>query len=183
MKSIAQSRWTWRAVLAVLAIAGSVPVAFATDWSSRLEDGGEVRVDPRTNRATITRDGVTTQAWDGVHRLRDGSTLTIRAGQAVPNEGILQARKLPPLPVTDQADAWVGTPIVGKSPCEKLVDAVCGADELCAQAPACAPARQLLDMERGERAEAAMASRMTYSSGQCMEAFKDKAFFTPCTKP
>lgn len=147
------------------------------EWSSQLEGGGEVRVDPDTNRATITRHGVTTPAWDGVHRLQDGSALTIRSGQAVPNEGILRARQPPP-PVTDQASAWVGTPIVGLSPCEQLVQRVCGENQGCAGTPACKPSQQLLAMEREERAGSP--DNMTYGSGQCMEALKDKEFFSEC---
>lgn len=148
------------------------------EWSSRLEAGGEVNVDPRTNRATITRDGVTTPAWDGVHQLQDGSTLTIRAGQAVPNQEILRARQQPPPAVTDQASAWVGTPIVGFSPCEQLVRRVCGKNQGCEAEPACKPARQLLDMEEEERSGSPQ--NMTYSSGQCMEALKDSEFFGQC---
>ena len=148
-------------------------------WSSQLESGGQVSVDPETNRATITRDGVTTQAWDGVHQLEDGTTLIIRSGQAVPTQGILRARQQPPAPVTDPAGAWVGTPIVGLSPCEQLVQRVCGVNQRCQQAPACAPARQLLSMEREER-ESGSQDNMTYSSGQCMEAIRDKDFFSEC---
>lgn len=151
-------------------------------WSSQLEAGGELAVDPRTNRATITRGGVTTPAWDGVHQLQDGTTLIIRSGQAVPNESILRARQLPAESVTDQAEAWIGTPIVGYSSCEKLVRQVCGVNSQCEQSPACEPARQLLEMERQERTAASTPNIMTYSSGQCMQAFKDKAFFARCTQ-
>ena len=100
--------------------------AVHAQWTSQLEAGGTVSVDPTTNRATVTRDGVSTPLWDGVHRLQDGSAVTVRSGQVVPNEAILRARKPQP-PPTDQAESWVGIPIVGASPCEQLVQRVCGA--------------------------------------------------------
>jgi len=67
----------------VVMLAGSLLLAstpgglYAAQWSSTLEDGATVTVDPLTNRATVRRNGVETQLWDGVHQLRDGSTLTI----------------------------------------------------------------------------------------------------------
>jgi hypothetical protein len=151
-----------------------------SDWTSKLEAGGQVRVDPTTNRVTVTRDGVSTPLWDGVHRLEDGSVITVRSGQVVPNEEILRARKPQP-PAIDEAQAWVGTPIVGLSPCEKLVRRVCGDMQQCRQVPACDPAQQLLDMERKERAASDNPGGMTYSSGQCQEAVKDTEFFRQCT--
>ncbi len=157
-----------------------VPLAFA-EWTSQLEAGGKVRVDPTTNRATVTRHGVSTPLWDGVHQLQDGSVITVHNGQVVPNEDILRAREQPPAPVTDQAQVWVGTPIIGLSPCERLVRRVCGEAQQCSQAPACGPAQQLLDMERDERAKSHNPGSMTYSSGQCQEAAKDTEFFRQCT--
>jgi hypothetical protein len=153
--------------------------AFA-EWTSQLEAGGKVSVDPTTNRATVTRQGVSTPLWDGVHRLQDGSVITVRSGQVVPNEEILRAREQRPKALTDEAQAWVGTPIVGLSPCEKLVRRVCGDTQQCSQAPACDPARQLLDMERQERANSTHPGSMTYSSGQCQEATRDTEFFRQC---
>jgi hypothetical protein len=155
--------------------------AVSAAWKGQLDRGGQVRVDPDSNRVTVTRDGVTTPLWDGVHRLQDGTVITVRSGQVVPNEAILRARDKPPAPLTDQAEAWVGYRIEGESPCERLVRQVCGADEACAKAPACDPARQLLDMEQQERAANHTPDTMTYSSGQCMEAAKDKQFFRVCT--
>lgn len=150
-----------------------------SQWTGRLERGGAVVVDPATNRATVTRDGVSTPLWDGVHRLEDGTVLTVRSGQVVPNEAILRARRPQPA-VTDQAVGWVGTPIIGNSPCERLVERVCGANQRCNTAPACAPARQLLEMEREERTTSELPGRMSYSSGQCQEAARDTGFFREC---
>ena len=74
----------------------------------------------------------------------------------------------------------MGTPFAGYSPCERLVRSVCGVDEHCGQETACKAAQQLLDMERDERANSHHPDTMTYSSGQCQEAFRDKEFFRQC---
>jgi hypothetical protein len=151
----------------------------AASWSAQLETGAKVSVDPQTNRVTVQSEGVSTPLWDGVHRLSDGTTITVRAGQVVPTAAILDARQQPEPPLDDPARAWVGSPIIGLSPCEQLVRQVCGVSELCATAEACAPARQLLQQESAERA-AGNPDVMVYSSGQCMEALKDAQFFKPC---
>ena len=152
----------------------------AAGWSAPLVGGGEVRVDPRTNRATVLRGGVETQLWDGTHRLQDGSTLIIRSGQAVPNAAILGSRRLPGQPERPRAEQWVGVPIVGYSPCERLVRRVCGLSQECSSVQACEPARQLLGMEQQERKANDNPNYMTHASGQCQEADQDKAFFVSC---
>jgi hypothetical protein len=152
----------------------------AAGWSAPLVGGGEVRVDPSTNRATVLRDGVETQLWDGTHRLQDGSTLIIHSGQAVPNAAILGSRRLPDQPERPRAEQWIGVPIVGYSPCERLVRRVCGLSQECGSAKACDPARQLLEMEQQERKANNSPNYMTHTSGQCQEAGQDKAFFVSC---
>jgi hypothetical protein len=169
---------TIRLVILASLVLAALPVY--AEWKARLDSGGQVAVDPESNRATVTRDGVTTPLWDGVHRLEDGSVITVRSGQVVPNEAILRARDQPKPPVTDQAQAWVGQVIQGESPCERLVRQVCGERQQCGQASGCNPARQLLEMERDERAKAWSPDTMTYSSGQCMEAAKDQQLFAHC---
>lgn len=166
--------------LVVLASLVLTAAAVHAEWKAKLDSGGQVVVDPDSNRVTVTRDGVTTPLWDGVHRLKDGSVITVRKGQVVPNEAILRAREQPKPPVTDQAQTWEGYAIQGESPCERLVQRTCGAQQQCAQAPGCDLARQLLDMERDERAKAWTPDTMTYSSGQCMEAAKDPQLFADC---
>ena len=152
----------------------------AAGWSAPLVGGGELRVDPRTNRATVMRNGVETQAWDGVHRLQNGSTLIIESGQAVPNAAILQSRRQPVLRERSKAEQWVGLPIAGYSPCERLVRRVCGLNQECSGAEACAPARQLLQTEQREREASTNPNYMTYASGQCQEADHDRAYFVSC---
>jgi hypothetical protein len=150
----------------------------AADWSSQLQGGGTVTVNPYTNRATVTRGGVTTQLWDGAHRLQDGSILITNRGVAIPNESILESRQLP-LP---EVEEWEDVRIVGYSPCEQLVRRVCGDKDQCTDAEACNPSRQLLDMETGERNASKNRGLMTYTSGQCLKAMKERYFFACCPK-
>jgi len=152
----------------------------AAGWAAPLVGGGEVRVDPRTNRATVLRGGVETQLWDGAHRLQDGSTLIIRSGQAVPNAAILESRQLPDQPEKSRAEEWIGVAIVGYSPCERLARRVCGVGQECGSAKACDLVRQLLGMEQRERNANDSPNYMTYTSGQCKEADQDRAFFVSC---
>ena len=66
-------------------LSGSV-LAQAGAWQGQLKDGGQVQMDPQTRRPVVTTpQGVTTQLWDGVHRMQDGSTVTVRSGVAVPS--------------------------------------------------------------------------------------------------
>jgi hypothetical protein len=150
----------------------------AADWSSQLQGGGTVSVDPDTNRATVTRGGITSQLWDGAHRLQDGTILITNHGVAIPNESILESRQLQP-PETEE---WEGVRIVGTSPCERLVRRVCGDKNQCSEAEACNPSRQLLDMETGERDASKNRGLMTYTSGQCLKALKETGFFAICPK-
>jgi hypothetical protein len=158
----------------------------AAQWTGKLKGGGKVSVDPRTNRIMVEKNGVQTQLWDGVHRLQDGSSITVRSGQVVPNEEILRARDQRGVPEEGKgtaAEMWIGAPIVGYSPCEKLVQRVCGEEAECADSPGCVPARQLLEMEQEERAADPTPNRMTYASGQCQEADRDREFFATCGAP
>ena len=158
----------------VLGLSGAIVTA--ADWTSGMQGGGTVTIDPDTRRATVTRDGVTSPLWNGVHRLQDGSVLIVNHGEVVPGERISEPRRLPPLETAD----WEGAPIVGYSPCEKLARHVCGKQDECATAEACNPSRQLLAMEQEERKQADSRSRMTYTSGQCLDAMKDAVYFSAC---
>jgi hypothetical protein len=163
--------------LLVLALILPVNAAHAADPEYRTQSGGTVQVDPDTNRATITRGGVTTPLWDGTHRMEDGSILIINRGVAVPDEKILESREPSPPP---EAEMWLGAPIVGYSPCEQLVRHVCGGKNQCAKSEGCNLARQLLDMEEDERDASERPNRMTYTSGQCKHVATDIRTFPPC---
>jgi hypothetical protein len=152
--------------------------AQAVEWTSTLLDGSTVTVDPDTNRATVTREGVTTPLWNGVHRTQDGSALIINRGIAVPNEPIIESRRVPP-PKTEE---WEDVNIIGYTPCEQLVRRVCGRQGECLDAAACDPAQQLLDMEDEERNTAANRNLMTFTSGQCLSAMKDREYFSQCER-
>ncbi|MGB5259750.1 MAG: hypothetical protein WBO34_04420 [Gammaproteobacteria bacterium] len=150
--------------------------ALAADPQYNLQYGGAVRVDPDTNRAMVTRDGVTTPLWDGTHRLDDGSILIIRQGTSVPRGGIAEPRRIPELAV----EQWEGAPIVGYSPCEKLVHRSCGLHDECHEQEGCKLAQQLLAMEADERASSENPNRMTYTSGQCQNVSQDMKLFPYC---
>lgn len=153
--------------------------AQASEWSSTLLDGSTVTVDPDTNRATITREGVTTPLWNGVHRTQDGSAVIVNRGIATPNESIIESHRLPP-PKTEE---WEDVNIVGYSPCEQLVRRVCGLNGECLDVEACDPAQQLLAMEDEERNKAENRNLMTFTSGQCLSAMKDREYFGICPDP
>ena len=163
-------------VLAAAVAAPALPV-LAENRTSTLVGGGVVTVDPDTRRAMVTRDGVTTPLWNGVHRMQDGSALIVNQGEAV--AGVPTAGPMHQLP-PPEAEDWEGAFIAGYSPCEQLTHYVCGPHDECATAEACAASRQLLSMEQQERAKAADPSRMTYTSGQCQKARNDETYFSTC---
>jgi hypothetical protein len=162
-------------LLLLMLPAGAV---LAAGWTSQLQGGGTVTVDPNTNRATVTQGGVTSQLWDGAHRLQDGTILITNRGVAIPNESILESRQIQP-PETEE---WEGVRIVGTSPCERLVRRVCGDKNQCGEAEACNPSHQLLDMETEERNASKNRGLMSYTSGQCLRALKERGFFASCPK-
>ncbi len=166
-------------LLLLLALSFTVQSIRAADSTYQLEGGGSVAVDPDTKRATVTRDGVSTPLHDGTHQTQDGTTLIIRRGVTViPNE--------PPPPPREPeelaAEHWEGAPIVGYSPCERLVRTVCGKQDQCADIEGCALARQLLDMETQERNSSENRNRMSFTSGQCVEMTPDTGLFPACGK-
>jgi hypothetical protein len=166
------------AALFAILLLGTLPaVTHASGWTGALKGGGQVKVDPITNRATVTRDGVQSQLWDGVHRLQDGSYIIVNSGQVIPNKEILDARRQPQ---EAEIEGWEGSLIKGYSPCERLVHRVCGFTLACIGQPACDPALQLLEMENEERAAGPNPNLMTYTSDQCRQADTDSGFFTSC---
>lgn len=170
------SEYTALLLSALLLFATGMPVALAAGSDFTLQQGGDITVDPETNRASVTREGVTTPLWDGTHRLQDGSIMIIRQGISVPREPVPVPRE-EPLP---EAELWEGAPIVGYSPCEKLVRRVCGKQDECLEQESCILARQLLSMEQEERAASENPNRMTYTSGQCQGVSRDLELFPYC---
>lgn len=157
-------------------IAVMSPVAVGQSWDSRLQTGNRIVVDSQTNRATmIDRQGGSTPLWDGVHRLQDGSTITIREGVVVPNVGILETRRKP------LAESSPLT-LESTSACIQLQRRTCGLYDECADQEPCSLATQLVHSEREELQESrrGLDSRLTNIPEQCRRALRDKAFFTPC---
>lgn len=150
--------------------------ADAASWTNRLADGRRIQVDPNTNRVTVfPEEGTRRQLWDGVHRLEDGSTITIRSGVMVPNKAIVELRQHLPSPPTAESAV----------PCQRLVRKVCGLHDECADHAACEPARQLQQMSQDQAQEALdypNATTPPWASEQCRDALADEAFFTACGK-
>jgi hypothetical protein len=215
-----------------------------------LKDGGRLQVDRTTMRPIVqTPQGTTVQLWDGVHRLEDGTTVTVRSGVVVPTQQMLEPPAPVPVPAEEPSHClvllrktcglhdecesqescgharqllqmerdehaehrgsaigpagWLETtrqceqaladgeffkacnlPQRGSvaSPCERLVDKVCGRTGACEGAPACGPAHQLLDGEYDERAASLYPDAITDTSGQCRQALQDQEFFLPCDR-
>ncbi|MEN8133456.1 MAG: hypothetical protein ABFS45_25485 [Pseudomonadota bacterium] len=164
--------------LLFIALALPTHSTLLADPNFRLQDGDAVTVDPDTNRATVTQDGVTTPLWDGTHRMQDGSVLIINQGISVPGEPVPETRQQP-LP---EAEKWEGAPIVGYSPCETLARRVCGKENQCGKTQGCNLAQQLLGMEQKERATSENRNRMTYTSGQCQTMASDAETFPLCAQ-
>lgn len=174
LTSVAPRSWQAVSAAVTLALVGAPTAAIAQQWSDTLQGGGQVRVDPWTNRPTVTVDGQETQLWDGIHKLGNGRELTVKSGRVVPNEEILESRRPTPEMSGDE-------PTFGRSACEALVQQVCGADAACDQAEACGPARQLREMERDEQRLAGIPGGRTYTSDRCIDAQRND-FFAPCRR-
>lgn len=163
--------------------------AICEPWTAPLERGGQVEVDPRTNRPIIIQDGRQIQFWDGVHRLDDGSVIRIQGGQIVPRADMLdqppQTAREPDGSTEDNQEVPDETtqtgldPLTGPSPCEQLALRVCGATRRCWRVPACEAARQLRDLEQEDRLRGIDPNRPTQTGQQCSEALSNP-FFAPC---
>lgn len=159
----------------ILIFCGSI--VFAQQWTNRLQDGSRIYVDPNTNKPTIIdKQGVATPLWDGVHRLQDGSSITVRDGVMVPNTDILELRRtFPP-----QGNAFVA----GLSPCVVLQRQVCGLYEECAEQHACAQAKQLVQFEKDEERERKIGAAFSFREmpEKCRMALQDTDMFASCSE-
>lgn len=157
---------SWLCLLALLA----VPlITSAEPWQGRLQGGAEVTVDPQTRRAMGRIDGVQRPLWDGVHRLEDGSTVTVRDGIAVPTAPMVEHWEAEPKP----------EPMFASRYCAQLVRKTCGFDDACDTAAACLRARTLL----GEEAQAQLQIGQgradvpqTAATQRCLQALSDPSF-------
>jgi hypothetical protein len=161
------SAWSAYIVWAALGLS-----AFALAYETQLQDGTKIQVDPRTNRVTSGSGGQ--QLWDGVHRLKDGSTITIHSGVVVPTVPMIEDKRRPP-------DEEAAGPRAGvETLCLQLVRQVCGPSDQCAASESCIAAHQLLAMEDEERASKGWVDVRTYTSNKCEEVLGDRQFFAPC---
>jgi len=149
----------------------------AAEWRQQLSNGQPVSVDTRTNRVRVwNSDGESMPLWDGVHRLSDGSTITVRRGLVVPTESIISARdRKPPRRRNPPRDFS----------CRELIGKVCGEQRQCASMEPCRLAGQLSRFEAEERAalqSSGQASAIGTVPAQCRQALADEAQFPPCQK-
>ena len=143
----------------------------AADWNAELEDGQGIVVDPTTNRALIQANGgEQTPLWDGVHRLSDGSVITVRSGLVVPNEEVLEVRSEEPAKPA---------PIPERSPaCDELVLKTCGLKNECRGIQSCDLARQLRAMQwaRGDQ----VPEDREWAESMCKKGLEDPEAFAAC---
>ena len=191
--------------LILVGIAGLCSSVNAAEWQTQLGTGQPIAVDPTTNRAVIQSGvGQGRPLWDGVHRLRDGSTITIRSGVVVPNEalsGPLPPTKPPPTAAdrgnaeTAQPDATEGQrPANGiataprsrtsqhRGHCDHLVLKTCGLNGHCRDTEACQLARQLRTTQQGSIDPGL--DNTGWAEQHCREALRGEDGFAPCdTEP
>lgn len=161
----------------------------AAEWQTQLGTGQPIVVDPTTNRAVIQSGiGQGRPLWDGVHRLRDGSTITIRSGVAVPNEAL--SRPVSPLPSPAPAEAADQPPSTDsthapairasrhRGHCDHLVLRTCGLNGGCDGAESCHLARQLRNLQR--QAKAPDLGNTGWAEAQCRQALTDDDSFPAC---
>jgi len=148
-------------------------------WQTQLEDGSRIIVDPTTNRATIGSGAASGRPlWDGVHRLSDGSTVTIRSGVMVPTEQSLG--EIPKSQVLQEPDEDSPRRPAGPrtTVCDRLVLKCCGLYQECGKRDACLLAKQLRSLQR--KAESRNPAESRWALAQCKQALQDRDNFGPC---
>jgi hypothetical protein len=149
-------------------------------WHGELENGTSFAVDPSTNKAVVQSGSAGGKPlWDGVHRLRDGTTVTIRAGIVVPVPG-----RGPPASFVDAPQSVEATPIQTMVPrdgsdtayCDHLVLKVCGIGDGCGAAEGCRLATQL----RALRQLSSRNGDARWAEQQCQSALADEPAFPAC---
>jgi hypothetical protein len=161
-------------LLSLVAAAIALP---ALAYETRLQDGTRVQIDPRTNRATtFDNRGEGTVLWDGVHRLEDGSIITIRSGVVVPNVGMVESQRQPPR----QTEVLPGE-VDADHACAELVRKVCGSANQCRASEPCSAASQLQEMDAAERADVRHRGPELDTPRKCQEALRDSGYFFACS--
>lgn len=176
----------------------------AAEWQTQLGTGQPIAVDPTTNRAVIQSGiGQGRPLWNGVHRLQDGSTITIRSGVMVPNEALSSPLPPTPPPATasqetpstaapeDTADQGSGANLLPPAPgwpsprrghCDHLVLKICGLRGTCDDVEACHLARQLRKAQH--QSDDPSLGNTGWAEDQCRDALAKETEFPPCaTEP
>lgn len=174
----APARWPallqW-ACLALTLIAGT---AVGSTWNNELANGQSIAVDPSSNRVIIQSGQASgRQLWDGVHRLRDGSIITIRSGVMVPNEQSM-AQPGTPQPLQAGEPQAPRTAPQHSNACDHLALKTCGLHGECGAAESCYLARQLLSLQR--RSVSSDPAQSDWAIAQCQGALQDEQHFRSC---
>jgi hypothetical protein len=167
--------------LVLLSICGGS--ALADSWEARLKNGQEFSVDPTTNRVLLESGvGQGRPLWDGVHRLQDGSTITIRSGVMVPNEELETLGEAEPADVAkpDADESSTVVPMTRGNRCNELVLKTCGLKNACAENEACLLSRQLREIQRKPSSQAK--DSRGWAEERCREALDDSEQFTSCDR-
>jgi hypothetical protein len=155
--------------------------AFPASWDTELANGQQLSVDPTTNRAVIqSDDGRGRPLWDGVHRLRDGSTITVRSGVMVPNEEIEILGRIGPADAvkTEPGQSSTVSPTAADDCCNELVLKTCGLRNTCGQSEPCQLSRQLKALQR-QPCDMSQ-DNPGWAEARCREALDDDEQFSAC---
>jgi hypothetical protein len=143
----------------------------AETWQADLINTGKVQTDAKTHKPTVTYKDNSTQLWDGVHTLQDGSIIIVKDGVIIPNEAMYHA--------WSKANN-INQTTLELNPCELLTRRVCGVQNSCANQKACKLAQQLQKL--WENAPDATKNLSSTGKNECHKALIDPVTFSSCDK-
>lgn len=147
-------------------------------WQTELADGRAISVDPATQRAEVTSgEAAGRPLWDGVHRLSDGSTITIRSGVLVPNKQSLSRPPVTPHAGPDEPPALTSRARKINA-CDRLLLYTCGLHKECLDRQSCQLSHQLMALQR--RAHRVDPAENRWVIGQCEQALGNQQNFQRC---
>lgn len=145
--------------------------SYAETWHAELVNGSKAQADSQTRKPIVNLDGNSTQLWDGVHTLEDGSIIIVQNGVIIPNEAIYHA--------WSAADNLPQTELT-LNECEILTRRVCGLKNSCTDHKACSLAQQLQKL--WETAPDAVNGLSLTGKNECHKALANSTAFPPCEK-